>query len=293
MDQSGFKEYIPILESIMRISLAGFGGAMAGLSISRRAALMARPASSVLTKNNNNPVAKKKHVINRHHPLATRTGDGTAYAVDRELPAAWAMACMAFTGVIEFTRFVSPSGFAIDLASKLSFDEEKQTNDTAGIGEDDENIIDATEQSATFSAPINLSLLSGPVSQSTIKTIADYTIGGALGGAIFAGSAVRTNAGRKLDAAMLGTATRAGGPLAGLLPGAGLGLLAGVTIFTVDYIRELLEEQFGEEVEQFDELSQENTNSIEAARGNSETIPAHIKAMSNEELAKAIVDIKR
>lgn len=266
---------------------------MAGLSISRRAALMARPASSVLTKNNNNHVAKKKHVINRHHPLATRTGDGTAYAVDRELPAAWAMACMAFTGVIEFTRFVSPSGFAIDLASKLSFDEEKQTNDTAGIGGDDEKSLNgATEQSATFSTPINLSWLSEPAQQTTIKTITDYTIGGALGGALFAGSAVRTNAGRKLDAAMLGTATRAGGPLAGLLPGAGLGLLAGVTIFTVDCIRELLEEQFGEEDEQFDELPQENIN-MEAAHSNSKTIPAHIKAMSNEELAKAIEDIKR
>jgi hypothetical protein len=292
MDQSGVKEYIPILESIMRISLAGFGGAMAGLSLSRRAAL-ARTANSVLTKNINKTATIKKHVINRHHPLATRTGDGTSYAVDRELPAAWAMACMTFTGVIEFTRFASPSGFAIDLASKLSADEEKQTNDTNDIdGGEDVNLNDATEQSAKFSVPIDLSWLSEPATQTTIKTIADYTIGGALGGALFAGSAVRTSAGRKIDAAILGTATRTGGPLAGLLPGAGLGLLAGVTIVTVDYVRERLEEQFGEEDEQLDELPQESNN-IEAASSNTETIPAHIKSMSNEELAKAIQDIKR
>lgn len=245
---------------------------MAGLSIARRTAL-ARAASSAVV----NSTTKKKHVIHRHHPLTTRSSDGTAlspYVIDRELPAAWAMACMAFTGVVEFSRFVSPSGFAIDLASNFSADADAST-------ENQQSIVPSIFSETISWLPELLN------KQSTLRTIADYTIGGAMGGALFAGSAVRTRAGSKIDAAILGTAIRSGGPLAGLVPGAGLGLLAGVTVVSIDLVREMLEEQFGE----VDKLPQQEE--IKPIQNNADQIPGHIKAMSNEELAKAIEDLKR
>ena len=278
------KDYIPILESIMRISLAGFGGAMAGLSISRRAALSRTIPSPIVSTTS----TKKKHLIHRHHPMAARSSEGTSlspHAIDRELPAAWSMACMAFTGVIEFTRFASPSNFIIDLVSQFSDGEEKDKNATADKtsnydveNSEKEEIVVPMSWLQTFKTP-------------TITTIADYTIGGALGGALFNGSPIRTAAGRKIDAPILGAAIR-GGPLAGLLPGAGLGLLAGVAVMSIEFVTEMVQDHFGE---MDDELDDEIVHVEEETprTDNDEPIPAHIKSMSNEELAKAIEDLKR
>lgn len=262
---------------------------MAGLSISRRAAL-SRTASSIVA---NNPTKTRKHAIHRHHPLPTRTGESasTQYAVDKELPAAWSMACMAFTGVIEFTRFVSPASLAVDLVSRLREEETKVDTSETKSDSTAQTEVETDEQSVSPTMVFdNFPWLSKPNTQSSLKTIADYTIGGAMGGALFAGSAVRTRVGRKMDAAILGTARR-GGPLAGLLPGAALGLLAGVAIVSVDFAREMLEEQLGETDEEFDESSTPQKEDNNDAIAN--VIPAHIKAMSTEELAQAIEDLNR
>ena len=250
---------------------------MAGLSMSRRAAL-ARTATSAVT----NSSTKKRHAIHRHHPLTTRSGDNTAlspYAVDRELPAAWAFVCMSFAGIIEFTRIVSPSKLSVDLVSKFNAHEDKEKEPVA------ESQARSTFLSKSFS------WLSKSNTQSALQTVADYTIGGAIGGAFFTGSAVRTPAGRKIDAAILGAAIRGGGLLAGLLPGAGLGLLAGVTIVSIDYATEMLEERFGEADEQLDELPEQNE--MVQIQNNGEPVPESIKAMSNEELARAIEELKK
>lgn len=284
---SSITEYIPILESMMRISLAGFGGAMAGLSISRRAAI-SRTTSTLLTNAAVKTPTKRKHAIHRHHPLLTKSKDKddvSSYAVDRELPAAWAMACMAFTGVIEFTRFVSPAGLAVDLVAHLN---DGSTEEVSTDGNDT-----GVTSGDNSSQEVDFSWLFEPKTKSTLKTIADYTIGGSIGGAIFAGSAVRTRAGRKIDASILGTAGRNARPLAGLLPGAGLGLLAGVTIVSIDLVREYLEENFGELDDQPDELMSKAGSEISSAENTDVVVPAHIKAMSNEELAKAIEDLRR
>ncbi|KAL3787717.1 hypothetical protein HJC23_012143 [Cyclotella cryptica] len=294
-------EYIPILESIMRITLAGFGGAMAGLSISRRAAL-SRTTSALLT----NPAStKRKHAIHRHHPLLTRSSNGekggasslSPYAMDRELPAAWAMACMSFTGVIEFTRFVSPAGALLDFVSRV--------NDGGAIGDSvdaENNTIDSsgndTNQDSFAYRMISgdVSWLSEPTTKTTLESIADYTIGGAIGGALFSGSAVRTRAGRKIDASILGTAASRGArPLSGLLPGAGLGLLAGVVIVSVDLLLEFLEENFGDTSVSSEESSDvpQAGDAVSDVTNDQDIIPAHIKSMSNEELARSIDDLKR
>ena len=289
------KDYIPILESIMRISLAGFGGAMAGLSISRRAALSRTIPSSIVSSNATS-TTKKKHLIHRHHPMAARSNEGTAlnsHAIDRELPAAWSMACMAFTGVIEFTRFASPSRLVIDMVTqlKLADGDVKDENISVEKKENKHTEDDEGGQEETPTVPSG-HIWFQPINNQTITTITDYTIGGALGGALFNGSPIRTTAGRKIDASLLSAAIR-GGPMAGLLPGAGLGLLAGVAIMSIEFATKMLQDNFGEMEEE--KLEDEVISSKEGKPrpDNEEAVPAHIKAMSNEELAKAIEDLKR
>ena len=221
--------------------------------------------------------------------MAARSSEGTSlspHAIDRELPAAWSMACMAFTGVIEFTRFASPSNFIIDLVSQLHDGEEKDKNVSLH-----ENMNDHVENSEKEEIEIQTMSWLQQIKTPTITTIVDYTIGGALGGALFNGSPIRTAAGRKIDAPILGAAIR-GGPLAGLLPGAGLGLLAGVAVMSIEFVTEIVQDHFGEMEEELDDELvhvEEETPRTD----NDEPIPAHIKSMSNEELAKAIEDLKR
>ncbi|KAK1736529.1 hypothetical protein QTG54_012551 [Skeletonema marinoi] len=102
------------IESLMRITLAGFGGALAGISISRRGGLAASQhqaqalAKKALTSNNNviqqTSRTQRRQAIRSAPPVLRPS-------IDRELPSAWAVACMAFAGVVEFTRLVSPTTF--------------------------------------------------------------------------------------------------------------------------------------------------------------------------------------
>jgi len=67
-----------VLESIMRISLAGFGGALVGLSLSRQ---------------------KQQSPSARPRPMR----------VDSTLPMNWAFACAGFCSLVEFSRWASPT----------------------------------------------------------------------------------------------------------------------------------------------------------------------------------------
>jgi NAD(P)H-hydrate repair Nnr-like enzyme with NAD(P)H-hydrate epimerase domain len=66
-----------------------------------------------------------------------------------------------------------------------------------------------------------------------------------------------------------------------------------VTIVSIDLVREYLEENFGELDDQPDELMSKAGSEISSAENTDVVVPAHIKAMSNEELAKAIEDLRR
>mmetsp|Transcript_15476 Transcript_15476/g.25807 ORF Transcript_15476/g.25807 Transcript_15476/m.25807 type:complete len:219 (-) Transcript_15476:3357-4013(-) len=80
--------YTQTMESFLRVALAGFGGAVVGISLSKRGGLIVASTK------------KAKQVMRRgryHH--ATRS----------DLPAQWAMACVAFAGIFEGTRALSPT----------------------------------------------------------------------------------------------------------------------------------------------------------------------------------------
>lgn len=69
-----------IMESVMRISLAGFGGALVGLSLSRQ----------------------KQHSTTSGRPRRP-------VRVDSTLPMHWAFACAGFCSLIEMSRWASPA----------------------------------------------------------------------------------------------------------------------------------------------------------------------------------------
>lgn len=273
------------LESLMRITLAGFGGALAGISISRRGGLgtaankvQTLAKTSATTTSSSSNVKKlsrqqRRQAIRSAPPVLRPT-------IDRELPSAWAVACMAFAGVVEFTRLVSPTTFVSQFVTTPSSLEGEADNEVA---EDSKTILVNKEE--------------------TIKqygtTIIDYMIGGGIAGALFKGSAVRTPAGARIDASIMGSssisstattsslsAIKSSRPLSGILPGAALGLLAGVTIVTMEYAQKQLEETFGEDV--VDEETEEDN----VSKNNNDDIPEDIKAMTTEELLASIQSLK-
>ncbi len=268
------------LESLMRITLAGFGGALAGISISRRGGLgTAANKVQALTKASATPSNVLKQSRQQRRQAIRSAPPVLRPQIDRELPSAWAVACMAFAGVVEFTRLVSPTTFVSQFVTTPSLEGEADNE----VTEDSKTILFNKEE--------------------TIKqygtTIIDYMIGGGIAGALFKGSAVRTPAGARIDASIMGsssissTATSSlnavkSRPLSGILPGAALGLLAGVTIVTMDYAQQQVEETFGDVVvDEEADLNEEN-----APKSNNDDIPADIKAMTTEELLASIQSLK-
>ena len=253
----------------MRITIAGFGGALAGISISRRSGVVGGLAKSAqvmakkATAPNNNVIpqtrTQRRQAIRSAPPVLRPTID--------ELPSAWAVACMAFAGVVEFTRLVSPTTFVSQFintpALKIESDDDPSTIDPLKYG----------------------------------STIIDYMIGGAIAGAIFKGSAVRTPAGARLDASIMGNYSASsvstaikGKPLSGILPGASLGLLAGVSIVSLEYANILIEEKFG--VEDDNNTTDDIAEQEVAPKKVNDDIPEDIKAMTSEELAASIQSLR-
>jgi len=265
------------VESVMRISLAGFGGALAGMSLSRRGVVASAVAAKVVV-NAKSTVDTVGRIIGKKRlqsqQTVVRTTPPTAGIVDRDLPTAWAVACGVFAGVVEFTRTMSPTTIIRQLVDVTIGD----------AGTDDTGMnLDNADAITTIMGMSSLTL------DSTIMTtVSDYGIGGAIAGAIFQGSAIQTRARRGVDL----TAIR-GRPLSGILPGAALGLSAGILIVAIDYAQILLEEKFGT-AEYDDEVALDASPSAAFEKSGHDTmIPADIKAMSNEELMKSIEKLKK
>ena len=254
--------YFSTLESIMRITLAGFGGALAGLSFARRRGSSAIVTAATRQATKNEQSAKllggKKRLKQQTQIIRSTPPTTTPYQ-DRELPNAWAIACMSFAGVVEVTSKLSPTTFGWQLARELKVEGTPETLD------------------------------------SSITQISDYIIGGAIAGALFKGSAVRTKTGARLDASIMGNnnlstssslKTIKGRPLSGILPGAALGLIAGISMIALDRAQIMVEEKFGN-------IEDDNIEAIVDRQEDDTTIiPQDIKQLTNEELMKEIEMIK-
>jgi hypothetical protein len=288
--------FYAIVESIMRISLAGFGGALAGMSLSRRGAVVSAAAAKVVVKSDTVGLRNSGKKRLQSQQTIVRTTPPTAGIVDRDLPTAWAVACGVFAGVVEFTRTMSPTTIIRQLVDVTMIDD-------AGVDDTGKNLDNPTtiitigdtgaddtgknsDNQTTITTMMGISTWT--IDSTSMTTVSDYSIGGAIAGAIFQGSAIQTRARRGIDL----TAIR-GKPLSGILPGAALGLSAGILIVAIDYAQILLEEKFGT-AEYNDEVALDGYPSAALEKsGNATMIPADIKAMSNEELMKSIEKLKK
>jgi hypothetical protein len=300
----------------MRVTVAGFGGALAGLSFARKGRLAAAAASAAAsaasrsstssasasainsssrivsgassvgstTSSTNNSIGKKR-LQRQITPIVRSIPPSTKPYVDRELPVAWALACMTFAGIVEGTRIISPTSVVWELVHGETMIDESSSS---GSHDDDDTVMHDDEETIPFLQSINAKLLN-----SSMVTISDYMLGGAVAGALFKGSAVRSSAGAKMDASIMGISsttfsthsTVRGRALSGIFPGGALGLLAGVAIVAMDHAQILAEENLGHRYESDDDDVYHGVD-VEME------IPADIRAMSNEELMQSIENLK-
>jgi hypothetical protein len=172
-DELDVQRFEPLMESIVRVTLAGLGGSLVGLSQEKKFESMrvvTGAASAAAARRKRSPSA----------PISN-------------LPLTWAISCMTFCVIIETSRLTSPTSLV-----------------WTALGRDESSL------DTSLSAPI--------------RTIVDYTFGGAVGG--IAGSFGRnTHLRQRLPSAMFKGPRR----FFGLLPGMVLGFAAGVLQASTDY----------------------------------------------------------
>jgi hypothetical protein len=179
-------------------------------------------------------------------------------------------------------------------------EEERRTTTTATTTttSDEDEDEDDDDGDGIASSAYGWSII--PLDPSALCAISDYAIGGAVAGAVFRGSAVRT----RLGARGISSAVGGGRPfLSGILPGAVLGLSAGIAIVALDRARILLDERFGvrpdprrgvvDDDDDDDDHDYTTVDSSSLAERADAQIPADIRAMSNEELARSIESLRR
>ena len=160
--------YFSTLESVMRVSLAGFGGALAGLSFARRGAAARQVASHLSKVKTPSQLGTKKPRLQKQRPIIRSMPPTTTPYVDRELPTAWAVACMSFAGIVEVTRKISPTTFMWELIHHFEDESESET----------EKIKDCDIKAQANNEQLDPS----------VANISDYIIGGIFAGALFKGS---------------------------------------------------------------------------------------------------------
>ena len=211
--------YDSLMESVVRITAAGFAGAMVGLSYQKRAAGSKIFQRSLLypTSRNSAPTKAddranctstsstriKKHVARKlpstAPALRSAPSGGSGLPGDTNLPLQWAMSFGAFVSILETSRFWSPSTFAI---KHLYNDDVGAGNRPDGNERSDKDIASATSRETVYGARSNNEvtqetqrdvtstaaletrtlLLLSERQQHSVATILDYTLGGAVAG---------------------------------------------------------------------------------------------------------------
>ena len=258
--------YAKVMESITRVALAGFGGAIAGLSISRRRAgalSLARVDAAVSggskRRRRRGGSAADFSRQRSQHGGTSAGGSPSAPYVDQDLPSTWAFACLTFAGITESTRLLSPTTLFSDLLEGVnsSFVEddtsvcnEKKTNaKTLKEGGEKEKEAIAGMSWLSQMPKVDLPASTPTISVEDMRSICDYVIGGSIAGAVFKGSTIQTSAGARWakragsnpSVGITAAATRASF-MAGLIPGATLGLLAGILHVGAGHLEKMLEQ---------------------------------------------------
>jgi len=220
--------YVTVIESVTRVAMAGFGGALAGLSVSRRRGSFREAAYAV---------DRTVRTARKRPGSAVRS----APYVDNELPSTWAMACLSFAGILEFMRLVQPTKMLVDgVVATGAYDVLR--------GAKEEGCAASTAPPTHPPEPPFL------IEAEDAWTVSDYILGGSLAGAVFKGSSVQTSAGERLARRAVAASAAAArssaqnrraavsGVGSGLVAGATLGLLAGMLHVAISNLEQALED---------------------------------------------------
>ena len=238
--------YAKVMESLTRIALAGFGGAIAGLSISRRRAAGAPALARVDAAVSGGGKRRRRGGSSDSSRRRNQQGGTSASApyVDQDLPSTWAFACLTFASITESTRLLSPTTLVSDLLQSTS-----SLPDGRDTGNDDEE-ASVDMPWVSHMPKVDLPAFSSKISVVDVRSISDYVIGGSIAGAVFKGSSVQTSAGVRwakraggnTTAGITAAATRTSF-MAGLIPGAALGFLAGILQVGAGHLEQMLLEE--------------------------------------------------
>jgi hypothetical protein len=191
-----------VLESIARITLAGCGGSIVGLSLEKRLESMRVRTAAGLSA-----AARRKRAP------SVRNSTLLLPSSSMRLPMSWSISCMVFCSIIEASRLTSPSTILLRTMGFYSSDDNDNNNNNT-----DDSLIGVSWKQRSPPKSYNI-------------TVADYTIGGLLAG--LAGSLSRKF--HLNGSSMLSTRIPSPGRYFGVGAGLGLGLMAGCIQAATDY----------------------------------------------------------
>lgn len=186
------------MEALVRVTAAGFAGALVGLSRQNAAAGAKLFQRSVLHNSNN--AAKQIGGKRKLPPTAAKSLRSTQS--ETNLPLQWAASFGAFVSILETSRFWSPSTIAINHYYDENNDDTNLAEEKLSVGYDDASTQKQQQQPTTDKtqdAPLSLesrdslSVVVLSVSEQqrkSLATIMDYTLGGAVAG--LAGGSTKT-----------------------------------------------------------------------------------------------------
>jgi hypothetical protein len=209
-----------VMESIVKVSLAGLGGTIVGLSLENRMSNLRVTTPAGMTAE-----ARRK----RFSPVLSQPRSSF------NLPLTWGIACTVFVSLIEISRFVSLSTILIENVWLGSPNWQKK--DDGGDGDGNASSSSSSPPSSDQQQHDQQIVIQCDIIRSnpTIKaftTVADYTLGGAVAG--IAGSFGQKRS-RRTNSTNINIIRGGVRPFHGLVPGIGLGLLAGCLQAAVDY----------------------------------------------------------
>jgi len=176
-----------LLESLARITLAGLGGALAGLSVAKRRGTFGASTDAILGRRAGD-VARIEEALRSSSPSL-------------RLPTTWAVGCVTFAGIVEFSSLVSPTALLLDGLREMGV--------LGGSADDDDGcgwmasvagrITGGGVGSDSVGSERDVSLPSTGDSkilfwdEKSTQTLGDFALGGAIAGAIFKGNSIGTS----------------------------------------------------------------------------------------------------
>lgn len=267
------KPFTMFLESVIKITFAGFSGALVGLSYQRgltgskifqRSILQHKQQTTSTTKALLTKSKSNISIPRRPPPLAALHNPGS---YTQNLPAMWAGSFMIFVTILETSRVLSPTTKILQALLQDEQQKEDREEETTTMSSSSSSSLENNKDDVS-----SVSWWQQPQQQlSSITTILDFTLGGTVAG--LAGSMAKrsppisssTNTPLQLPTSIISSGRRSliiSGIGTGMVLGCFAGLLQACIDQTTTYIYQLQEEQ--ERQEELEQIEQEKIHQWES-----------------------------